>query len=129
MAASSQDLEELCLALVRSAEGEPSPLANKMATAADLYPAESEATMELEDSQAPEAAPLVKSVRIKLDQDPLASPSSSSTKMTEPPSWTDSARSNMSLRSNASSASSDRAAPGLRDNLMRRQRKDRNPMA
>ena len=100
-----------------------------MATAVDLYPAETEAVMELEEAQAPEAAPLVKSVRINPDQDPLASPSSSSTKMTAPPSWTDSARSNLSLRSNASSASSDRAAPGLRDNLMRRQRKDRNPMA
>lgn len=96
-----------------------------MATAVDLCPAETEAAMELEDAQAPEASPLVKSVRINPDQDPLASPSS--TKMTAP-ALTDSFRSNLSFRSNASSASSDRAAPGLRDNLMRRQRKDRNPM-
>ncbi|KAL7553184.1 hypothetical protein ACHAWF_016443 [Thalassiosira exigua] len=97
-----------------------------MATATDV-PAESDAAMELEEAQSSEAAPLVKSVRIV---DPIvASPSgSSSTKMTAPPSWTDSTRSNSSLRSNVSSASSDVAKPGLRDNLMRRQRKDRNPM-
>jgi hypothetical protein len=97
------------------------------------YPAESAGTMELEDAKTPEAGPLVKSVRIKLDAvagDPKSSPNSGSTKMTSPPSWTDSGRSYNSLLSNGSSAggSSGGAAPGLRDNLMRRQQ-DRNPMA
>ena len=98
-----------------------------MATKMDLYAAESSSMGELEEYQS--ASPLVKSVRIKVDDSPMASPSS--TKMTAPSSWTDSARSNLSLRSNGSTrsgASSDYLAPALRDNLMRRQRKDRNPM-
>ena len=112
-------------------KGEPLPI---MATVGH-YPAESAGTMEFEHTKTPEAAPLVKSVRIKLDAvagDPKSSPNGSgSTKMTSPPSWTDSGRSHNSLLSNGSSAggSSGSAAPGLRDNLMRRQRKDRNPMA
>ena len=112
-------------------KGEPLPTTATVGR----YPAESAGTMELEDAKTPEAAPLVKSVRIKLDAvagDPKSSPNGSgSTKMTSPPSWTDSGRSYNSLLSNGSSAggSSGGAAPGLRDNLMRRQRKDRNPMA